>query len=1833
MGLGVDDTLADRSRWTSWSGFASGAGRDASRVEIKEAGPASVRLRAHTPGCFYTRQKFGDGRTYDVLIAPGASQFPIGHPNLPALAQWVLVPEGSDMILEITPGAPVHGGVMDIAPVQPPRVDSSDVVPPFAQDKTVYGRSADYPGVFAETGALRRIRGQTAHLIRLYPYQYNPVSRRLTVYPNLEVRVRFRGDGHAVPTRLRSPSHDNLLRRLTPNADAVLALPSPSVQAMGESFGGGTNGCDFLIICPPVFTNAARSLAKWRIRRGLATRVAGTDETGDTTNSIRDYIKDAYTNWDPAPSYVLLMGDSDVIPVWYATNGTPTDLFYADMDEPSDYVADLAIGRLPLATVAQAERYVSRVIEYESVRLPDAYYTTTVHAAAFQDGEDNPPDHYEERRFAKTSEDLWEYLQDHGYAPQRIYTTYDGYGGNHAAVTPSNWATYVEYVFENDGSGGLPVPTHLRKPTFPWDGSRGDIINAFNAGAFLITHRDHADGGGWSAPPFSSANVDALTNGSLRPVVFSINCLSGMFSSPFSELFCERLLRHPTGGAIGCIGSSDVSLSGRNDRMAWGWMDAIWTDFVGYFGGPINAGIPLYRMGDVLNYGKLYMMKYFVMNDDTRLSLAEFHWLGDPALEIWTGVPGDLHATHPAEIVVNETSMIVNVDEDTALVCCAFNGRVMGTAVSAGGQAVVPLPNGIPGVGPLLVTATKHNYLPYLGTAMVTRSGLDHYVSMSGADAYPYTNWATAARVLQDAIDAATNGDYVCVSNGVYASGGRVQPGYSLTNRVMVDKSICVRSMNGPTVTTIRGKGIGFNRASIRPAYLAQGARLEGFLLSGGFTRESAAENTCETCGGGVFIDGDGVVSNCVIATNTAAGSGGGVLCYRGGTVRNSAISGNLAYTAGGGVYMYVSNSQAPRLEYCTIFRNHSFGYGGGILVRGNGSVRHSLIAENWGSDDGAGVTLEAFYGGVQTAENCRIIGNFCTSAGRRGAGIHLRQGGVAINCLIASNSCDQGAGVWCYSGGTLYNCTIAGNLANTNPYGYGGGGILCQDGGRVYNSIIASNRGYSCPNWTNVGSGMSYRYCCTVPTNDLPSGEGCIEADPRFVAATAGNYRLALDSPCINAGSNAYALGATDLDGHARILLDIVDMGAYESDVGALPPHVEITNEPAGPVAFDVETFVLRGTNNAHVIGAMRVHNRTNDAEAFFPAAAAWQAPAVPLAFGGNTIEVRGTNYAGQWDTRIVAIYRQTLEEVAPLIAITSAPTCIAIEETAALIAGACSNIAGQLSWTDDSEPGVPHSFDPADGAWSVTFTGIEPGANVFTVSGTNQYGHATNASVTVRRMPMTAYVSSFGSNEYPFESWPKASHNIQPAVEAVGDGGTVWVTNGVYASGGATGTNDAMLVSSRVLIDRPVAVLSVNGPAHTVIEGAADPVTGENGGDAVRGAYVANSGLLAGFTITNGHTRDGGSQSEMKGGGAYVCERGTVSNCVVAGNHAEFAGGGIYCSSGVVVNCLVASNRSQINGGGIGINYGLIDRCRVVDNVATSADWGAGGGVHLLSGTLANSLVARNRAADHGGGVYAARYGDVAALIRNCTIVDNFASNSGGIYLDKSSISNCIVYFNSASTASNNIGGYSSSGASSCTTPTNYMPPGGPWITDDPSFVAAASGDYRLATNSPCVDAGTNETGMTTELDLDGHPRIINGTVDMGAYEVFPTYADTDADGMPDWWEWLYAHSVTNMDPEADSDGDGALNFAEYIAGMDPTDPESVFRVIAMSTPAGAAANVISWSSASNLRYTLEASTNLRIGFNWVIASNLMATPPINVYTDTAASRVINYYRVMVE
>ena len=122
--------------------------------------------------------------------------------------------------------------------------------------------------------------------------------------------------------------------------------------------------------------------------------------------------------------------------------------------------------------------------------------------------------------------------------------------------------------------------------------------------------------------------------------------------------------------------------------------------------------------------------------------------------------------------------------------------------------------------------------------AVVPTSATTLYVDVNSTNPVaPYTNWATAAIVIQDAIDAAVAGDTVWVTNGLYNSGGKVMAG-DLANRVALDKAITLQSVNGPQFTIIEGLRLGGTNA-FRVAWLTNGAVLSGFTLQRGRTRSS----------------------------------------------------------------------------------------------------------------------------------------------------------------------------------------------------------------------------------------------------------------------------------------------------------------------------------------------------------------------------------------------------------------------------------------------------------------------------------------------------------------------------------------------------------------------------------------------------------------------------------------------------------------------------------------------------------------------------------------------------------------------------------------------------------------------------------------------------------------------------------------------------------------------------------------------------------------------------------------------------------------------------------
>ena len=140
---------------------------------------------------------------------------------------------------------------------------------------------------------------------------------------------------------------------------------------------------------------------------------------------------------------------------------------------------------------------------------------------------------------------------------------------------------------------------------------------------------------------------------------------------------------------------------------------------------------------------------------------------------------------------------------------------------------------------------------------------------------------------------------------------------------------------------------------------------------------------------------------------------------------------------------------------------------------------------------------------------------------------------------------------------------------------------------------------------------------------------------------------------------------------------------------------------------------------------------------------------------------------------------------------------------------------------------------------------------------------------------------------------------------------------------------------------------------------------------------------------------------------------------------------------------------------------------------------------------------------------------------------------------------------------------------------------------ITNNPLFVDLASGNLRLQSNSPCINAGDNAS-VVGNTDLDGRPRIVGGTVDIGAYEYQPC-----ASGAFIGWLLQYGLATDGSADYSDPDGDGLNNWQEWRCGTNPTNSLSALRMIS-AAPTGTNVTV-SWQSVAGITYFLERTTNL--------------------------------------
>jgi hypothetical protein len=481
------------------------------------------------------------------------------------------------------------------------------------------------------------------------------------------------------------------------------------------------------------------------------------------------------------------------------------------------------------------------------------------------------------------------------------------------------------------------------------------------------------------------------------------------------------------------------------------------------------------------------------------------------------------------------------------------------------------------------------------------------YVATNGSDSATGSSWSDPFLTIQKGINAATPLGTVSVSNGTYVltSPLLLDRGCSVIGVGGASNTTIDANMTGRILS------ISNSAAVVDGFTLKNGKSTSGSMdgtgvnMTGGTLRNCIVSGCTNTAGWvtvrgvGIYMTG-GTVDTCVVNNNGANNSSsynyGGGLYLAGASclVTNCVISGNslynadqYAYASGGGLYVSAGNVLGCVVSNNTIDQGRRIGGGGGVYVTG-GSISNCTISGNavlnvdtrtWGGGVYAsggtvvGCTISnnhargwsavsyAMGGGLYMTnalvDRCVITRNYLVNsweASRYGGGVAC-DGGVMRNCLIMGNRGNSLGGGLYITGGTNENCTIVRNACVADAYGVGQyGGVYWTNNPVILNAIVYNNTGGVENDIAPVMYGVSgVTYSCGP---SLSSGTGNITADPLFTASgsgsgtnfTAGDYRLAAGSPCVDKGlTEAWMNTATDLDNLRRVYGFLVDMGAYE--------------------------------------------------------------------------------------------------------------------------------------------------------------------------------------------------------------------------------------------------------------------------------------------------------------------------------------------------------------------------------------------------------------------------------------------------------------------------------------------------------------------------------------------------------------------------------------------------------------------------------------------------------------------------------------------------------------
>lgn len=644
-----------------------------------------------------------------------------GLPNLPVESRKIAIPQGAKAQLNVVRAEKQTFKNVNIAPALRLQAEDEDPEMNYEKDMKVYARNAFYPeSPFSVNESY--IRGVNAINVAITPFQYNPVTKELVVYTDIELSINYEGgNGHFGEDRLRSPYWDPILAAELMNYDQ---LPVIDYEArMQDWIRNNRDGAEYLIIIPnnTAWEPYAQQLKEFRTKQGIITEVYRLDQIpATTTTQLKTWFHNAYATWEIAPVAVCLLGDHNTnmaqgIPAETTShpyNGSCiTDNFYSDA-AGNDNLPDMVFSRLVAQNETELPIFVSKQIDYETNPNTDAsFYHAPVTALGWQT----------ERWFQICSEVFGGYMRNHGYEPQRINCIYSGTPGN-SWSSAQNTSEVVNYF----GPSGQNYITATPSEMGGWTGGTPQqVVDAVNAGTFWVQHRDHGLDEGWGEPAVRNTHIDQMNNVGKLPFVMSINCQTGMFNytgsngNCFTEKWMRRTYNGENAGAVGVLSPTEVSYSFVNDAFVWGVYDLFDGNFMPDYG-PYQPAAPqtgnwMPAFGNVAGKYFLDQSSWPYNTDSKDITYTMFTAHCDAFLRIFTQVPQDMAVNHQNVQLAGLNQFQITAPEGTTIALTRGEGEnleIVAVAMATGSvQSIEITPQVPPTV--LHLTVTGQNYFRY----------------------------------------------------------------------------------------------------------------------------------------------------------------------------------------------------------------------------------------------------------------------------------------------------------------------------------------------------------------------------------------------------------------------------------------------------------------------------------------------------------------------------------------------------------------------------------------------------------------------------------------------------------------------------------------------------------------------------------------------------------------------------------------------------------------------------------------------------------------------------------------------------------------------------------------------------------------------------------------------------------------------------------------------------------------------------------------------------------------------------------------------------------------